>query len=134
MKFSIAKTTLISLTLLLSAGVCTAADTKAIAPQLAASKAQATPKSGADAKPKAAPKIKLVDINSASAAELKKLPGITDAQAAKIIAGRPYGSKAWLVSHNIIDAAVYEGLKQQVIAKQPNKDAVKNAELYIKKK
>jgi hypothetical protein len=34
----------------------------------------------------------------------------------------------------IIDATVYEGLKQQVIAKQPNKDAVKNAELYIKKK
>ena len=137
MKFSIAKTTIISLTLLLSASVCTAADTKAIAPQQAASKAQATPKSvksGTAAKPKAAPKIKLVDINSASAAELKKLPGISDAEAAKIIAGRPYGSKAWLVSRNIIDAPVYEGLKQQVIAKQPNKDAAKNAELYIKKK
>ena len=114
-----------------------AADTKAAAPQPAASKAQATPKSvksGTAAKPKAAPKIKLVDINSASAAELKKLPGISDAEAAKIIAGRPYGSKAWLVSRNVIDAAVYEGLKQQVIAKQPNKDAAKNAELYIKKK
>ena len=137
MKFSIAKTTLISLTLVLSASLSSAADTKAAAPQPAASKAQATPKSvksGTAAKPKAAPKIKLVDINSASAAELKKLPGISDAEAAKIIAGRPYGSKAWLVSRNVIDAAVYEGLKQQVIAKQPNKDAAKNAELYIKKK
>lgn len=81
-----------------------------------------------------ADKGKLVDINSASSAELKKLPGITEEEAAKIIAGRPYGSKAWLVSHNIIDAAVYEGLKQQVIAKQPNKDAAKNAALYTKKK
>jgi len=64
---------------------------------------------------------------------LKKLPGISDTDAAKIIAGRPYGSKAWLVTNNIIDAAVYEGLKQQVIAKQPGQDAAKNAALYSKK-
>lgn len=138
MKFSIAKTTLIALTLVLSASLSSAADTKAdtkaAALQPAASKAQATPKSGTAAKPKAAPKVKLVDINSAKKEELKTLPGISDTLADKIIAGRPYGSKAWLVSHNIIDVAVYGGLKQQVIAKQPNKDAVKNAELYIKKK
>ena len=137
MKFSIAKTTLISLTLVLSASLSSAADTKAAAPLPAASKAQAAPKSvksGTAAKPKAAPKVKLVDINSAKKEELKTLPGISDTLADKIIAGRPYGSKAWLVSHNIIDAAVYEGLKQQVIAKQPNKDTAKNAELYIKKK
>lgn len=74
-----------------------------------------------------------LQIRRAKSAELKQLPGITDAEAAKIIAGRPYGSKAWLVSHNIVDAAVYGGLKQQVIAKQPNKDAAKNAALYKKK-
>ena len=123
--------------LLLSANLSFAADAQADTSKPAASKAQAVKekaKAKLPAKSKSAAKVKLVDINSASAEELKKLPGITDATAAKIIAGRPYGSKAWLVSHNIIEAAVYEGLKQQVIAKQPNKDAAKNAALYTKKK
>jgi len=122
--------------LLLSSSPSFAADAQATAPQAAASKAKTSTKAAQDraAKVKAAAKIKLVDINSASAEELKKLPGITDATAAKIIAGRPYGSKAWLVSHHIIDMGVYEGLKQQVIAKQSNKDAAKNAALYSKKK
>ena len=123
--------------LLLGSNLALAADTQAAAPQSTASKAKVsmkTTKSTVAAKPKATAKVKLVDINSASSAELKKLPGITDAIATKIIAGRPYGSKAWLLSHNIIDRAVYESLKQQVIAKQPNKDAAKNAALYNKKK
>jgi competence protein ComEA len=112
--------------LLLGTHLSFAADTKAAAPQQAASKAKPV------AKPAA--KIKLVDINSASAAELKKLPGIGDAQAAKIIANRPYGSKAWLVGHKILAEDKYPAIKDLIIAKQPNKDAAKNAELYIKKK
>jgi len=137
MKFSIAKTTLITLTLLLSASLCNAADTKAAAPQQAASKAQATKngvKAKVSAKGKAEAKVKLVDINSAKSSELKQLPGISDAEATKIIAGRPYGSKAWLVTNNILPEAKYSAIRQLVIAKQPYKDAAKNAELYIKKK
>ena len=87
-----------------------------------------------EAKMKEAAKIKLTDINGAAADDLKKLPGITDAEAKKIIAGRPYGSKAHLVSRNIIPSDVYEGLKKLVIAKQPNKDAADNAALYAPKK
>ena len=131
MKFSLVKSALTVITLVLSAGLAVAANN--MPETMGASKA----KDGAtSAKPQdvATAKIKLIDINSAKKEELKKLPGISDAEAVKIIAGRPYGSKAWLVSRKIIDAAVYEGLKQQVIAKQPNKDAAKNAELYIKKK
>ena len=137
MKFSIAKTTLITLTLLLSASLCNAADIKAATPQQAASKAQATQngvKAKVSAKGKAEAKVKLVDINSAKSSELKQLPGITDAEAAKIIAGRPYGSKAWLVTDNILPEAKYAAIRQLVIAKQPNKNAAKNAALYKNKK
>lgn len=91
------------------------------------------PNAKLEAKKKEAAKIKLTDINGASADDLKKLPGITDAEAKKIIAGRPYGSKAHLVSRNIITSDVYEGLKKLVIAKQPNKDAADNAALYAPK-
>lgn len=134
MKFSIAKTTFIALTLLLSASLCAAATGKASAPQPVASKVEAGVKSSAAVKSNAAPKARLIDLNSASATELKELPGIDDADVAKIIAGRPYGSKAWLVTHNVISEDKYPGLKDVVIAKQPNKDAAKNAALYKTKK
>ncbi len=124
--------TLTSAVLLLSANFSIAADTKAVAPQQAASKAAS--KSKDVAKPKAAAKTKLVDINTAKSEELKTLPGITDTEAAKIIAGRPYASKADLVVRKLIDDAAYENLKKLVIAKQPNKNAAKNAALYSKKK
>jgi DNA uptake protein ComE-like DNA-binding protein len=63
-------------------------------------------------------KVKPVDINTASKAALKKLPGITDADADKIIANRPYGSKAWLVTHNVIPEKTYHGLSALIQAGQ----------------
>ncbi|MFA6310892.1 MAG: helix-hairpin-helix domain-containing protein [Sterolibacterium sp.] len=99
-----------------------------------AKEASHKPNPKTEAKMKEAAKIKLVDLNGATSEELKTLPGIGDAEAAKIIAGRPYGSKAHLVSRNIMTSEMYENLKKQVIAKQPNKDASKNAELYAPKK
>lgn len=61
---------------------------------------------------------KLVDINHASKAELKSLQGVDEVLATKIIAGRPYLSKANLVTENIISAGLYTVLKQQIIARQ----------------
>jgi DNA uptake protein ComE-like DNA-binding protein len=71
-----------------------------------------------DAKKAATAKTALVDINSASAAELKAIPGIGDAYSEKIIKGRPYKGKDELVQKKILPQGVYNKVKDQIIAKQ----------------
>lgn len=130
MKRRILASALTAAVLLLGANLACALDAKAAAASSGASAAQTS----MQAKPKPATRAALVDINSAGSKELKTLPGINDADAAKIIAGRPYGSKAQLVTHNILDAGVYEGIKSKIIARQPYKDGAKNAAIYTKRK
>jgi competence protein ComEA len=86
------------------------AGTQASAPKTA----KATTKTGAK-------KSSLVDINSASKEELAALPGIGDALAQKIIAGRPYRTKRDLLIRKIVPKATYEKIKDQIIAHQTKK-------------
>ena len=60
----------------------------------------------------------LVDINSASLAELDKLPGVGPARAKAIIENRPYSGKDNLIQRKIIPLNVYNQIKDKIIARQ----------------
>ena len=101
----------------------TACSLFSVLPAVSAQSSTAKPSSAATTAKSAAaaPKGELVDINSATADQLKALPGIGDAYAAKIIKGRPYANKSQLVSKKIIPQATYDKCKDQIVAKQAPK-------------
>lgn len=99
---------------LLATGGAALASPGSAAPAVAPAHAASAP---LKKRPPAAP-AKLIDINSASPAELKKLPGIGDAEAAKIIAHRPYLTKAELVTKQVLPIGPFLSLKARVVALQ----------------
>jgi len=115
MNRTVIRVLLIAAALPLAASVCVAAESKAPpaetkGPVKAAEEVSKTTKPISPDNP--------VDINSASKAQLKRIPGVNDALADKIIAGRPYLSKAHLVTHKIMTGVHYAQIKDLIIARQ----------------
>ena len=81
----------------------------------AAKKAAAKTAAKADTGKKA---VALIDVNSATADQLKSLAGIGDAYSEKIIKNRPYANKSLIVSKAGVPQATYDKIKDQIIAKQ----------------
>jgi competence protein ComEA len=102
-----------SLTILLTLGLLGGVATAQLGarPATHAIMAQTTPPAAAN----------LVDINSASKADLSALPGIGDVYSQKIIDGRPYKTKTDLVNRKIIPQATYNKIRSLIIATQPKK-------------
>ncbi len=59
-----------------------------------------------------------LDINTATKQQLMTLDGIGDARSDAIIKGRPYRAKNELVDKSLVPQAVYDKIKDQIIAKQ----------------
>lgn len=92
--------------------------TMAPAAKPAASTPAAKPPTTPAAKPAATAPAELIDINTATQAQLEPLKGIGPVRAAAIIKGRPYKGKDELVEKKIVPKNVYDDIKGQIIAKQ----------------
>jgi competence protein ComEA len=77
------------------------------------------PKDPPKPQPKAPPAAKKgpLDINTASADELKAVKGIGEADAKKIVENRPYKTKDELVEKKVVPKATYDKIKDQIVAK-----------------
>lgn len=76
------------------------------------------PPAKADGQMMAKAKPELLDINSCTKEQLLALPGVGEAYADKIIAGRPYKAKNELVTKKIVPDANYKKFSAKIIAKQ----------------
>ena len=104
--------------LFLVAGLIAATSAFAQSPQTSTTAPKAPPPAATTTAAPAASSKTLIVINSASPADLQALKGIGDVRAQAIVKGRPYKGKDELVQKKIITQAVYDGIKDQIIARQ----------------
>jgi hypothetical protein len=135
MKYGFKSVVLLAGFWLLSTGICSANEnkTEALQPAVKANVSSQNAGNAAGAKQKHKAKTKLVDINSATKDQLMTLPGISATEADKIVAGRPYGSKAWLVSNKIISAEAFQAVNRLIVCRL-TKDIVAKITAPVKQK
>ncbi len=57
-----------------------------------------------------------LDLNTATASQLKTLPGIGDAYAKRIVDARPFTAKNQLLTKGIVPQSTYDRIKDSVVA------------------
>jgi len=62
-----------------------------------------------------------LDINTATAQQLKALPGFGNAYAQRVIAGRPYTAKNQLLTRGVLPQSVYDQISARIVAHRPPK-------------
>ena len=62
-----------------------------------------------------------LDLNTATTAQLMTLPGMGAAYAQRIVDGRPYAMKNQLVQKGILPQAVYDKIKEMIVARHVSK-------------
>jgi len=123
----------LTLTCLLTAGLGLQARGDAPAPTQASTRAPAAKSKAAAArkqsrmKAKAAAEAKRLDLNTATKAQLEKLPGVTPAYADQIIAHRPYLTNEHLVINKAVPESVYFSIRNLVTARPPKAKAAPTA-------
>jgi len=134
MNHEITRATKLASALLLAAGIAWAQETKApaVAPVPAPAAAPVVPPVKTKAKAKRAPKpkrtprhvrpadySKLIELNSATKAQLMTLPGVDAGAADRIIAGRPYLLKTNIETRHILPAGSYGALRDLIYVVPP---------------
>lgn len=112
------RTLLISVVLAVSAVGCSPSNTQTLQERTADATAAAKRDAGAIARGVAEGLKRKgpTNINTASEAELQKLPGVTSEVAGAIVAKRPYAATKELVKKHAVTAAQYNRIKGQIVA------------------
>ncbi|MDP9038481.1 MAG: helix-hairpin-helix domain-containing protein [Acidobacteriota bacterium] len=98
-----------------SSGTATAKGQAGAKPATATATSSSAKGSAAAAQKPSAGK-ELLDINTATADQLKALPGIGEAYSKRIIDGRPYAAKNQLTQKGILPQNTYDKIKDLIIA------------------
>jgi DNA uptake protein ComE-like DNA-binding protein len=122
MKLNLLLCSLVGAVLVVGVSATHAAHHQPKAPAAAASSPATAPSSSKKTAP-----ARPVDLNNASVAELKTLPGVGDAEAERIVKGRPYLSKANAFANGVLPESMYETLKGRIVVKEPKSPALKAA-------
>lgn len=100
------------------AGLCGAATAQPQPATPPTTKPAVPPAAATTPKPADAKAADLLDLNTATKQQLMTLDGIGEARSDAIIKGRPYRAKNELADKNILPQAVYDKIKDRIIAKQ----------------
>lgn len=107
------------LTCLLAGGLGLRASEDSPAPKAGVARPKVSPRKLARQQAKAAANAKRLDLNTATKAQLEKLPGVTPAYADQIIAHRPYLTNEHLVINKAVPESVYFSIRNLVIVRPP---------------